>query len=43
MYLSNYNLFSFLVPEGEVLGNQTILATGILFPLVFTLAPFLFT
>lgn len=23
MHLSNYNLFSFLVPEGEVLGNQT--------------------
>lgn len=23
MHLSNYNLFSFLVPEGEALGNQT--------------------
>lgn len=23
MHLSNYNLFSFLVPEKEVLGNQT--------------------
>jgi hypothetical protein len=23
MHLSNYNLFSFLVPEGAALGNQT--------------------
>lgn len=43
MHLSNYNLFSFLVPEKEVLGNQTYCSQGNPFALVFALAPFLCT
>lgn len=40
MHLSNYNLFSFLVPEGEVLGNQTYSSHWNLVSSVFAPVPF---
>lgn len=40
MHLSNYNLFSFLVPEGEVLGNQTYSRRWNLVSSVFARVPF---
>lgn len=41
MHLSNYNLFSFLVPEGEALGNQTCSSHWSLVSSIFYSCPFL--